>query len=42
MMSFAFRLVVSGNRVVKCKASETEAGPSEDNDKVMHLFTFLA
>ncbi|KAI3731130.1 hypothetical protein L1987_62313 [Smallanthus sonchifolius] len=27
------RLVVSSNRVVKCKASETETGPSDDNDK---------
>ncbi|MFS7961232.1 hypothetical protein Hanom_Chr08g00712551 [Helianthus anomalus] len=27
------RLVVSGNRVVKCKAVEAETGPSEDDDK---------
>ncbi|KAD2805161.1 hypothetical protein E3N88_38538 [Mikania micrantha] len=27
------RLVVTGNRVVKCKANETETGPSDDDDK---------
>ncbi|CAI9295906.1 unnamed protein product [Lactuca saligna] len=27
------RLVVSGNRVVKCRASETETGPDADDDK---------
>lgn len=29
--------MVSGNRVVKCRASETETGPDDDDDKVMHL-----
>nr|XP_043637417.1 probable zinc metalloprotease EGY2, chloroplastic [Erigeron canadensis] len=27
------RLVISGNRVVKCRASESETGPDDDNDK---------